>query len=141
MELFEQYRATKAELRAILYQLMAAIAGKEILTILYRPEYAEYAYLFILLMVAAGISYIGSFMGYAMTSAQYFRVQMPLCLTTTGVSAICCWLLIPTHGLIGAAIASIVSITVQVIFSVGIIFDVFQKIDKYRPNSGSNFPE
>jgi O-antigen/teichoic acid export membrane protein len=118
--------------------VMAAIAGKEILTILYRPEYARYAYLFILLMVAAGIGYISSFMGYAMTSAQYFRVQMPLCLVTTGVSALCCLWLIPRQGLIGAAIALIVSITIQIIFSIVIIFDVFKKIDKSRHESGSN---
>jgi O-antigen/teichoic acid export membrane protein len=120
--------------------LMAAIIGQEILTILYRPEYAVHMYLFILLMVAAGIGYIGSFMGYAMTAAQYFRVQMPLCLVTTGVSTIFCLWLIPIQGLIGAAIALIVSITVQVIFSIGIIFHVFQKINRLTAESGSNFP-
>ncbi len=110
--------------------LMAAIAGREILTLLYRPEYAAQGYLFILLMVSAGIGYIASFLGYAMTAAQYFRVQMPLSIVTTGVSAICCFWLVPIQGLIGAAIALIVSAVVQIGFSLVIIFHVFHKINK-----------
>ena len=110
--------------------LMAAIAGREILTLLYRPEYAAQGYLFILLMVSAGIGYIASFLGYAMSAAQYFRVQMPLSIVTTGVSAICCFWLVPTQGLIGAAIALIVSAVVQIGFSLVIIFHVFHKINK-----------
>ncbi len=108
--------------------LMAAIAGKEILTILYRPEYAQQVYLFILLMVAAGIGYIASFLGYGMTAAQYFRVQMPLFILVTGISALVCFWLVPTQGLIGAAIALIVGATVQAIFSLGVIFHALHKI-------------
>ena len=115
--------------------LMAAVAGKEILTVLYRPEYAGRVDLFILLMVAAAIGYLGSFMGYAMTSAQYFRVQMPLCLVTTGISAIFCFWLVPSQGLIGAAIALIVSGIVQLIFSLGIIFHVLLKFPPSKPTA------
>lgn len=118
--------------------LMAAIAGKEILTILYRPEYAQQVYLFILLMVAAGIGYIASFLGYGMTAAQYFRVQMPLFTLVTGISALVCFWLVPSQGLIGAAIALIVGATVQAIFSLGVIFHALHKITRSsltdRPN-------
>jgi O-antigen/teichoic acid export membrane protein len=110
--------------------LMAAIAGKEIITILYRTEYAEHAYMFMLLMVAAGIGYVASFLGCAMTSAQYFRVQMPLFIVATGISAICCFWLVPSQGLIGAAIATIISTFSQLILSLGIIFYVLRKINK-----------
>lgn len=110
--------------------LMAAVAGKEVLTILYRPEYANHVYLFMLLMVAAGVGYVASFLGYAMTAAQFFRVQMPLCIVVTGTSAILCLWLVPIQGLIGAAIALIVSAIVQVIFSLVIIFHVLQRIDR-----------
>ena len=118
--------------------LMAAMAGREVLSLLYRPEYAAQGYLFILLMVSAGIGYVSSFLGYAMTAAQYFRVQMPLCIVTTGVSAICCFWLVPTQGLIGAAIALIVSAVVQIGFSLAIIFHVFQKINKSKYSAESN---
>lgn len=108
--------------------LMAAIASQQVLTLLYQPEYAERGYLFLLLMVAAGISYVSSFLGYAMTAAQYFRVQLPLCITATGISALGCFWLIPTQGLIGAAIALIVSAIAQTIFSLGIIIHAIRKL-------------
>jgi O-antigen/teichoic acid export membrane protein len=114
--------------------VMAAIAGQQILTILYRPEYAARGYLFLLLMVAAGIGYVASFLGYAMTSAQYFRVQMPLFTITTGISALACFWLIPSQGLVGAAIASIVSAIVQAIFSLGVIFHALSKLTDSKSN-------
>jgi O-antigen/teichoic acid export membrane protein len=112
---------------------IAAVAGKQVLTILYRPEYAEQGYLFLLLMVAAGIGYIASFLGYAMTAAQYFRVQMPLFALSTGISALACFWLIPSQGLIGAAIASIVSAIVQAIFSFGVIIHALSKLTTSEP--------
>ena len=113
-----------------IFILMAAIAGQQILTLLYRPEYAERGYLFLLLMVAAGIGYVASFLGYAMTAAQYFRVQLPLFIVATGISALACFWLIPSQGLVGAAIASIVSAVVQAIFSLGVIIYAIRKLTK-----------
>ena len=110
--------------------LMAAIAGQQILTLLYRPEYAERGYLFLLLMVAAGIGYVASFLGYGMTAAQYFRVQLPLFIAATGISALTCFWLIPSQGLIGAAIAAIISAIVQAIFSLGVIIHAIRQLTK-----------
>jgi O-antigen/teichoic acid export membrane protein len=110
---------------------IAAIAGEQVLAILYRPEYAQHGYLFVLLMVAAGIGYIASFLGYGMTAAQYFRVQMPLFTIVTGISALVCYWLIPSQGSIGAAIALIVGAIVLALFSLGVIFHALRKLDKY----------
>jgi O-antigen/teichoic acid export membrane protein len=121
--------------------LIAEIAGQQILTILYRPEYAEYEYLFVLLMVSAGIGYITSFLGYAMTAAQYFRVQMPLCALAASLSAIFCLWLVPSQGLIGAAIALIMSVSIQLVFSLGIIFYVLIKLPQPQHNSESHLPK
>jgi O-antigen/teichoic acid export membrane protein len=118
--------------------LLAAVAGKEILTILYRPEYAQRVYLFILLMVAAGIGYVASFLGYGMTAAQYFRVQMPLFTIVTAISALVCYWLVPSQGLIGAATALIVGAIVQAIFSLGVIFHALHKLKKYHHPTESN---
>lgn len=113
--------------------VIAAIVGKEVLTILYRPEYAKQGYLFLLLMVAAGIGYVNSFLGYAMTAAHYFRVQMPLLIVATGISTLVCFLLIPSQGLVGAAIAAIFSAIVQAIFSLGVVFYAIHKLTKSSP--------
>jgi O-antigen/teichoic acid export membrane protein len=112
--------------------LGAAVAGKEILTLLYRPEYAKQLYLFVLLMVAAGAGYVASFLGYGMTAAQFFRVQMPLFMIVTGISSLVCWWLVPTQGLIGAAIALIVGAVVQGIFALGVILYALHKLDKLQ---------
>ena len=110
----------------------AVVAGKPILTLLYRPEYAERADLFAWLMVAAGIGYVSSFLGYGMTAARYFRVQMPLFVLVTGSSAITCFWLIPTQGVRGAAIALIVGAIVQAVFSLGVILYALYRLDGYQ---------
>jgi hypothetical protein len=95
---------------------VAVVAGKPILTLLYKPEYAERSDLFAWLMVAAGMGYVSSFLGYGMTAARYFQVQMPLFVLVTGSSAIACFWLIPRQGLRGAAIALILGAIIQASF-------------------------
>lgn len=116
---------------------VAVVAGKPILTLLYKPEYADRADLFAWLMVAAGIGYVSSFLGYGMTAARLFRVQMPLFGLVTGISAIACFWLIPTQGVRGAAIALIIGAIVQAVFSLGVIVYALQRLNKY-PGTKSN---
>lgn len=111
---------------------VAVVAGRPILTLLYKPEYAERADLFLWLMVAAGILYVAAFLGYGITAARYFRVQMPLFVLVTGSSAIACFWLIPTMGLRGAAIALIVGAIVQTVFSVGVIVYALHRLKRYQ---------
>lgn len=112
--------------------LVAIVAGKPILTLLYKPEYAERADLFAWLMVAAGMGYVSSFLGYGMTAARYFRVQMPLFVLVTGSCAIACFWLIPTQGVRGAAIALIVGAIVQMVFSLGVIVFAVHRLNKHN---------
>jgi len=116
---------------------VAVVAGKPILTLLYKPEYAERSDLFAWLMVAAGMGYVSSFLGYGMTAARYFQVQMPLFVLVTGSSAIACFWLIPRQGLRGAAIALILGAIIQAVFSLGVIVYALQKLNKY-PGTKSN---
>lgn len=111
---------------------VAVVAGREILTLLYKPEYAERADLFVWLMVAAGMLYVSSFLGYGMTAARYFRVQMPLFVLVTGSSAIACFWLIPTQGVRGAAIALIIGAIVQASFSLGVIVHALYRLEKHN---------
>jgi O-antigen/teichoic acid export membrane protein len=109
--------------------LVALVGGKEILTILYKPEYAQYADLFVLLMVAAMIDYISTFLNYAMTAARYLRIQMPLLASVSTISTIACLLLIPVRGLQGAAIALIVATSAGAVCNLGVIFHALHKLD------------
>jgi len=108
---------------------VAVVAGRQILSIVYQPEYAEYTNLLVWLMMAAGIGYISSFLGYAITAAQYFRVQIPLFAAVTVTSSITCLVLLPKLGLLGAAIAPLISAIVQATISFGIIIYALRKLN------------
>lgn len=111
--------------------VIAKFAGIQILTIVYQPEYAQYVDLFVWLMVAAGISYVSSFLGYGMTAARYFRIQTPLFLVATAISAIACFYLIPIFELKGAAIALTLSAIIQAVMTFGVIIYALNKIEQY----------
>lgn len=101
--------------------LVVAVAGKPILTLLYQPEYAEKADVFVWITLAAGIGYVSSFLGYGMTAARYFKVQAPLFAVVTGMTAIASFWLVPRYGLQGAAFALLCSAVVQLFGALAIV--------------------
>jgi len=111
---------------------VAVVAGRPILTLLYKAEYAERADLFAWLMVVAGIGYVSSFLGYGITAARYFQVQIPLFALVTGASGLACLWLIPTMGVQGAVIALIVGAIVQAVFSFAVIAYALYRLDRYQ---------
>jgi O-antigen/teichoic acid export membrane protein len=98
----------------ILGLILSTFAGKPILRLLYRPEYAEQSNLLLWLVGAAGLACVSSCVGVAMTAASQFRPQIPLALVVGMVSAIGALALVPRMGLYGAAIATIVSLSIQI---------------------------
>jgi O-antigen/teichoic acid export membrane protein len=86
---------------------LSAVAGRQILLLLYRSEYAEHATVLLLLMVAGAIQYFGSCLGFAITAMRLFRVQMWVHSATSLVTLACAWPLIQKWGVAGAAWASI----------------------------------
>ena len=108
--------------------LLAWIGGKQIITLLYRAEYAQHQELFLWLMVAAGIGYASSSLGYALTAARYFRVQMPLFIVVTATSALGCLWLIPSMGMKGAALSLVMAATIQFILNLGLVTYALVKI-------------
>ena len=139
--LAKYYAAGKrSEFRALIFKLIsigivlgavgiiiALLAGREILTLLYRSEYAQYGDTFILLMVAAGVTYVSSFLGYGMTAARYFRAQALLFALVSVSTAAFCFLLIPGRGLVGAALALLFGLMVQVGASAVIMIHALQQ--------------
>jgi O-antigen/teichoic acid export membrane protein len=111
--------------------LVAIVVGREILTLLYQPEYGQHKNLFVWLMVAAAIGYMSSFLGYGMTAARYFRIQMPLFVLVASISGVACLWLLPKQGLLGAAIALIIAAIVQAVFSLGVIIHAQYKLNRY----------
>jgi O-antigen/teichoic acid export membrane protein len=91
----------------------AALLGRWGLALMFRAEYAEHAGLLVALMVAGAIGYLASLLGYAVTAARSFRAQAPLFVVATVATLVASALLIPAHGLAGAALASGISSTIQ----------------------------
>jgi O-antigen/teichoic acid export membrane protein len=91
---------------------VSLLFGRILLTLLYRPEYAEHTDVLIAMMVAGAMTYVAGLLGSAITSARYFAPQIPLLATAVGSAAIASKFLIPHYGLLGAAYAVIVTSTV-----------------------------
>jgi O-antigen/teichoic acid export membrane protein len=112
--------------------LTVALRGRQILTILYRPEYAQHPEVFLWIMIAAGLGYVGTFLGTVVTATGAFAsFVIPYCLYAA-VAAIACWVLIPAFGLLGAAwamcAASLASCLVPII-----IFARVRILKAYEP--------
>ncbi len=106
--------------------LAAMFFGREILTLLYKAEYAKYQPVFVWLMLAAGLSFVASFFGYGLTAARYFRAQVPLFASSALLTALGCGILIPRMGLIGAAAALAIAALFNIVGSVLLISSAFR---------------
>lgn len=110
--------------------LVSVVAGREILTLLYRPEYAERLDVFFWLMVATGIGNMGGLLGYGLTAVKYFKAQVPLLTAVTLSCLLSCFWLIPTSGLRGAAIAMVIAMIIQVALTYLILSYALKRFSK-----------
>ncbi|MCM3875649.1 MAG: lipopolysaccharide biosynthesis protein [Thermoanaerobaculia bacterium] len=88
---------------------VVALAGPEVLRILYRPEYAAHAGAFLAIMVAGALGYVTEILVYGLTAARLFKTQLPLFAIALGVITLGCAVLVPRHGLMGAVEATAAS--------------------------------
>lgn len=93
--------------------LIALGGGRQLLMTLYRADYAAFTHVFTWLMIAAGIGYVASFLGYALTAARHFAIQAPLFVVVTTVTLAAAWFGTSRFGLVGAAWAVILGSVVQ----------------------------
>jgi O-antigen/teichoic acid export membrane protein len=93
--------------------LIAALFGRQLLTHLFRPQYAERADIFAGLMAAGMLMFVTSALGYIITAARVLKPQIPL-LIANGVTAaaVSAWA-IPRYGLRGAVYAVFAAYLVQ----------------------------
>jgi O-antigen/teichoic acid export membrane protein len=95
--------------------LVAMVAGRPILRIFFQSDYADFADVLTWIMIAAAIRYLSWFFGCGLTAARQFKVQAPLCIVVVAVTAAASIILIPSHGLIGAAWATVLGAIAQLI--------------------------
>lgn len=82
---------------------VASIAGRPLLGLLYTPEYSLHARTFVVINLVAGIGYVASFLGYAITAARRFLPQSPLSVAVAAATALAAAWLVPQLGIVGAA--------------------------------------
>ncbi len=100
---------------------LVAIAGRPLLALLYRPEYAEYDNVFLWLAIGTAIFLVSGLLGYGMNAVRYFRAQLFVAVAVMLVCAASCAVLVPRSGLLGAAIAVAIASAFQAIANAGVI--------------------
>lgn len=107
----EGFRRITNKLAAVGVALCAAavvgswLVGGFVLRAAYRPEYAEHTGLLAAVMLATGVGYIGSLLGYSMTAARMFREQVPIQVASLGATVLASFFAVPRFGLMGVAAA------------------------------------
>ncbi|HEV2522551.1 MAG TPA: oligosaccharide flippase family protein [Candidatus Acidoferrales bacterium] len=122
--------------------VISKFAGREILTILFRPEYAERADLLPWIMAAGGVIYMAQFLGFGLTAAGYYNSQVVLnILANLGLLLACFWL-VARQGLFGAIIAMLVAAIVQlagsiVVLAVSARMHGHRRGERFEPRHGA----
>lgn len=107
--------------------LVAALFGWEILKLFFGQEYASYQGVLVWVMLAGGIYYVSSFLGYAMSAVRYFRIQVPLTLISVFTICIASFVLIKKFGLLGAAWAACLGFAVEIPLKSLIMYHALKK--------------
>lgn len=101
--------------------LVSLLAGSRILALLYTNEYSQMSGVLTLLCVASAVSYVASFFGYAMTSLQRFRIQVPIFAAVVLATFLSCYLLTLHYGTMGTAAGMLVGNLIQLFMSIAVV--------------------
>jgi O-antigen/teichoic acid export membrane protein len=88
---------------------IALMFGAQILTFLFRVEYAAYSHVLVLAMIAATVQFLAGILDLSMITLRKVNVLVPLSCLTLGLVTFTCWLWVPVYGMSGAAAALSVS--------------------------------
>ena len=91
-----------------LVMLISLYFGKQIIISLFGPEYARYFATFICVMIGSWLANVTMILGYGITAARRFNVQLTIAVIVLTVTAIICYVLIKPMGILGVAIGSTV---------------------------------
>ena len=101
--------------------LTAAILGRFVLSLVYRPEYAAYSGVLVAALGAAGLGYLAATLGYVVTAARAFNAQVPLFCCVAVSCGVAAWQLVPRFGLYGAVMALAAASCVQIAGAIWIL--------------------
>ncbi len=93
----------------------SALIGRQVLVLVYRPEFAAAERILIVLSMAAGLGFVASFLGWALTASRIIAIQPVLLTVTLAVLVAACAALTPRYGAVGASWALVAGSAVQAI--------------------------
>jgi O-antigen/teichoic acid export membrane protein len=108
------------------------LAGRPLLTLLYRVEYADHVGLLALFVGVAGLNTIASFLFCGVTAARSFHVQVPVYFAAMVIAAAGTALLVPRYGLIGAGMGLLLSTTTLVLGGIWALHRVVRTELRYQ---------
>ena len=106
--------------------ILSKLVGREILTLLFRPEYAERADLLPWMMAAGGVLFMAQFLGFGMTAAKFYKPQVALNIAANLSLFLACYWLVERRGLLGAILAMLIAAIVQLVGSIVVLLRVVQ---------------
>jgi O-antigen/teichoic acid export membrane protein len=106
---------------------VAVFFGHMLLTLLYRPEYAEHTDVLVAMMVGGAMSYIAAQMASAITSARCFAPQIPVLASCVAAATLASLFLVRSHGILGAAYSVIITSAVLLIGEIILLTFVLRK--------------
>src|SRR5260370_35175656 len=103
--------------RGVCGMLISKLGGREILTLLFRPEYAERAELLPWIMAAGAVLFMAQFVGFGLTAAGFYHSQVYLNILATLSLVVACFWLVAGKGLLGALVAMLIAAPGQLLAS------------------------
>jgi len=91
--------------------LLAVVCGEPLVRLIYGAGYAGHQTVLIVLCLAGAAAMLSSAQGIIMTAARIHGAQLITGVTALAVLILACWWLVPNHGLLGAAVACLLSAT------------------------------
>lgn len=107
--------------------IISKLAGRQILTLLFRPEYAEQADLLTWIMAAGGVLFMAQFLGFGLTAANFYHSQVALNAVANLSLVAACYELVEWRGLLGAILAMLVAASVQLAGSIIVLVTGMRK--------------
>jgi O-antigen/teichoic acid export membrane protein len=117
--------------------LIAAVAGRFILTLCYNSEYATQQGVFVVLMLSAAFYYVGSMLGGGVAIVRRFWTYTLLYMSVPLMALLVAWLLIPRIGLMGAAVSTLAYCMANA--AIPIVVIAFAHRDEARARSAEAF--
>lgn len=95
---------------------IAFVFGRHLLGI-YGAAYSDAYPVFLVVMAAAAVAYGLSVLNFSLNAIGAYKIQVPLFVTVALIMATLCWFLVPVYGILGGAIAVLISNGIQAVMS------------------------